>query len=320
MNCMIGLLCNQNKKRLFSKYLRSSEILKQRGINVVIFSIQNVSLGHKTVYGTLVADGKAVSAKTELPSVIINFAVQYAKAHIKKLKRLSETENLTLINPVNSFNQWTILKMLSSCAQTNPYILPYSYVSYENAISDIQKIDDFIIKPRNGSNYNKFIYCKKTSSGFDLYNFSNIARSHLFDIKNAIIPAIRSGKWILINSPKLKTRGGSLLIIRTYLHKNRGEWEVVQKTAISKTEKVCSAYDEINQAALRLALCVTCYIPDLAFCTVDFVVDKDGKPYFLSLGGWQDIVPQKAPHKMLLEHICRSITAYAEKYELMKVI
>ena len=309
---MIGLLCNQSKRRLFSKYLRNSEILRQRGVNVVIFSIQNISLGHKTVYGTLVADGKTAAAKTELPSVIFNFAVQYAKAHIKKLKHLSKAEEITLVNPVNSFNQWAIMEMLSSSPDTKRYILPYTDISYENAVSDIQKIVDFIIKPRNGSNYNKFIYSEKTSSGYDLYNFGSIARSHLFDIKNAIIPAIRSGRWVLITVPKLKTRGGRLLIIRNYLHKHCGEWKVVCKTAISKAEKLCDAYDQINAAALRLAGCVNCFIPDLAFCAIDFVISKDGKPYFLSLGGWQDIVPRKAPHKMLLDYICQSITAYAE--------
>lgn len=310
---MIGILCSQRKERLFVNFLRNSREIEQSGVPVLVFPMPNLNLSDKTVRGTLMSGGKATALKTGLPPLIMNFAVQHTKSHIKRLKNLTEVQNIMVINSVNSFNQWSIMKMLASDPVTNRYILPYAVISRENVLPDIQKRGNFIIKPQYGSNFKKIIYGRKTENGFDLYNAGDILRSHLFDIQSAVLPTIKSGSWILLDSPELVTRHNKMLVVRSYLQRNGGEWKVVLKTVVSQNEQILyKANEEIEAALLRMMSYIHCYIPDLAFCTVDFVLGADGTPYFLNLGGWQELLPRKKQHKILLDILCQSITTYAD--------
>lgn len=313
---MVGFLCNQRKEKYFANYMRNNMDLKNLKISVIVFSMQNINLNDNTVYGSMISDGAVTTLTTALPSLVFNFAVQHSNSNIKKLKQLIEVENLTLINPANSFNQWSIMKMLTSNPKSKQYVLPFVDIPNENAIPDIQKIGNFIIKPQNGSDFKKIIYCRKTDLGFDLYNIGEITYSHLFDIQSAIMPTIRKGKWILLSSPELISYNNKLLIIRNYMHRDcDGTWKVILKTTISQTEQIYKkAYEKIDAALLDMMNDISCFVPDLSFCSVDIVLSSDGTPYFLSLGGWQDIRPGKSQHKILLDILCQSIAVYAEKY------
>lgn len=312
---MIGILCSQRKERLFVNFLQNSREVKQRRVPVLVFSMPNLNLTDKTVYGTLIAEGKAAAAKTGLPSVIMNFAVQHTKSHIKKLKNLAEVQNVTVLNSVNSFNQWSIMKMLASDPVTNRTILPFAVISRESVLPDIQKRGNFILKPQNGSNIKKIIYARKTENGFDVYNAGDILRSHLFDIQGAVLPTVKSGSWIFLDCPELVTHHNRLLIVRSYLQMDRGgEWKVMLKTVVSQNEQnLYKANENTDAALLRMMNYIHCYITDLAFCTVDFVPGADGTPYFLNLGGWQELSPRKRQHKILLDTLCKSITTYADE-------
>ena len=82
------------------------------------------------------------------------------------------------------------------------------------------------------------------------------------------------------------------------------------KTVLSQTEEVYGKTDgKTNEALKRMIEYINNFIPDLAFCTIDFTLDKDGNPYFLSLGGWQGLMQKKAPHKTLVDALCSSLAS-----------
>lgn len=313
---MVGLLCSRGKERRFANYLRKimMPLLKERQIYLFVFSLPNINLVNKTVYGSLISKETVVTLKADIPSVVFNFAVQHKKSDVRKLRELMEVENLDLINPANSFNQWSIMEMLTSDDKTKRYILPYVNISKENINFDFAKAGNFIVKPQNGSSLSDIIYGSKTSSGFDLYNLGGIIYSHLFDVQSAITPTIRTGKWILLTSPELITYKNKLLIIRSYLQKNNdGLWKVVLKTDVSQAEKIYKNSDKkIETSLLKIMSYINCFIPDLHFCTIDFVLSKDGTPYFVNLGGWQYLIPGKTRHKILFDALCQNIMARAE--------
>jgi hypothetical protein len=184
----------------------------------------------------------------------------------------------------------------------------------ENINFDFVRAGNFIVKPQNGSSSSDMIYGSKTSSGFDLYNLGGIIYSHLFDVQSAIFPTIKTGRWILLTSPKLTTYKNKLLIVRSYLQKNNdGFWKVVLKTNVSQTEKIYKNSDKkIDEFLLKTISYINCFITDLHFCTIDFVLSKDGTPYFLNLGGWQYLIPGKTRHKILFDALCQNIMARAE--------
>jgi hypothetical protein len=303
---MIGILCGRNKEKLFIDFVRKSTNLK--ATPVVIFSMPDVNLSERSVYGTVISEDTVKIVKERLPDHIYNFSVQRTKSHIKKLKLMSELENLTIYNPANAFNQWSIMKIITSDSISRRYLLPFATITKGIEVPDSQDSAGFILRPRNGNDHTKFTYCARTKTGFDIYNIGEIAYSHLHDIQSAVIPIVRSGKWIILFCPELMIYKNRLFTARSYLHKKKDGWSVALKTVLSQTEEVYKKNDEKTDAALvRMMEYINYFIPDLAFCTIDFTLDKDGNPYFLGLGGWQDLMPKKALHKTLVEAICSSL-------------
>lgn len=303
---MIGILCGRNKEKLFIDFVRKSAALKTTP--VVVFSMPDVNLSDRSVYGTVIDNGIVKIVKGRLPNHIYNFSVQRTKSHIKKLILMSELENLTLYNPANSFNQWSIMKILNSDPISKQYLLPFATMTKGRDMPDSKNYAGFILRPKNGNDSAKITYCAKTKTGYDIYNIGEIAFSHLHDIQSAVIPIVRSGKWIILFCPELMTYKNRLFTARSYLYKSKENWVVALKTVLSQTEEVYRKTDEKTDAALvQMMTYINCFIPDLAFCTIDFTLDKDGNPYFLGLGGWQDLMPKKTLHKTLVEAICSSL-------------
>ena len=306
---MIGILCSRNKEKLFINFLRKNAALISKATPVIVFSMPDISLSEKSVYGTVITDDTVKIAKTQLPNHIYNFSVQRTKSHIKKMKYLSELENLTIYNPANSFNQWSIMKILVSDPLSRQYLLPFATITKGIDIADFQDSAGFILRPKSGTDNTRITYCSKTKTGYDIYNIGETAFSHLHDIQSAVIPIIRNGKWIILFSPELITYKNRLLTARSYLYKTKdGLWKVALKTVLANSEEVYKKTDDTTDAALlRMIKYINCFIPDLAFCTIDFTLDKDGNPYFLGLGGWQDFMPKNTLYKNLVDVICSSL-------------
>ncbi len=313
---MVGFLCSEKKEKRFVNNLHHNimPFLRDHKMYVVVFTLSDVNLIDKSVYGSVFIDDAVTKLKVNLPPVILNFSEQYAKSDFKKLMDLIEVENFTLINSSNSFNQWTIMKMLSSDTKTKQYIMPFVNITKEERTFDFTKVRNFIVRPLNGTKLSKTIYCRKTYTGFDLYNWGDTIYSHLFNIENAIDPTIRTGKWVLSVSPELITYDNRLFVIRSYLQKNKeGEWKTVLKTEVSKTQHNSKIPNEkIDDSLLQIISCINCFIPDLHFCTIDLVLSKDGLPYFLNLGGWQNLIPEEKQHKILFKALCQNMVAYAD--------
>lgn len=312
---MVGFLCSERREKRFANHLHHTMMpfLKNQQKHIVVFAMSDVNLMDKTVFGHVISEESVAKLKVKLPPVILNFSVQSAKPDFKKLMDLIEAEGFTLINASNTFNQWTIMKMLSSDSKTKRYIMPFVNISKEEITFDFSKVKNFIVRPLNGAKLSKTIYCKKTYTGFDLYNWGGTIYSHLFNIENAIIPTIRSGKWVLSVSPELITYDNNLLVIRSYLQRNKkGEWTVVLKTEMPKTDCENRILDKkVDDSLLKIISYINCFIPDLHFCTIDLVVSKDGLPYFLNLGGWQDLTTEKQ-HKILFKALCQNLMAYSD--------
>jgi hypothetical protein len=306
---MIGILCSRNKEKLFINFLRKNTKLMDKATPVIVFSMPDINLSEKLVYGSLITKDSVKIVKKELPRYIYNFSVQRSKSHIKKMKYMSELENLTIYNPANSFNQWSIMKILTSDPESKQYLLPFATLTKGIDMPDFKDSTGFILRPKSGTDNTRITYCSKIKTGYDIYNIGEIAFSHLHDIQSVILPIIRNGKWLLLSSPELITYKNRLLTARSYLYKsNDGKWNIALKTVLSLSEEGYKKTDEkTDTAILHMIEYISCFNPDLAFCTIDFALDKDGNPYFLGLGGWQDLMPKKALHRTLVDVICSSL-------------
>ncbi len=273
---MIGILCNEKRKRSFARKLHklfrplinANDV--RRGMPLVVFSLQGLNLQQKMVTGWLIAAGKRPSAiRTKLPSIIFNLAVQRSRSEIKTVRGLIEMEDIALINITNHYNQRTIMEMLSSDSSVKRYVLPYAGPDDANHIA----------RPLKGTNLRKVIYGRSMEG--------------------------HHKRVLLLKAPELAVDdSGRLRISRIYAQKNpNADWEV-----LSQADRM------LNRASIRIMNCINRFIPDVFFCFVDFVTDLKGIPYLLGFGGWDNKILSGAKHKDIHAKVCKNMLEYAQAF------
>lgn len=314
---MVGFLCSRKNVRLFARYLQETIKPRNYKIPALIFSISDINLSDRTVKGILVDEDRIAPLRAGIPPLIFNFGLQHAKSSVKKLRNLMEMENVTLINPVNAFDQWSVMKMLTSNLETKQYILPYVDITVEIDRPDFGNIGNFMVRPQHGSNLAKHYFCRKENREFAFYDIGGNTSSASFSIQSKIDDVIKKGNWMLLLCPELTMENNMPLIVRSFLQKSaNGRWKIILKTIASPAAEVNKETGaEIDADLLRIMECINNFIPELAFCCIDFIFTKNGSPYFLGLGGWQNLIFGEAQHKVLFESLCRNISRYAENLE-----
>jgi len=315
MKQMIGILCNRKRERAIARHLHSMLKLIARGneVHVIVFSMPNTNLLQRTVYGSLVSSEEIIPVKAPLPMLIFNFAVQSRKSDIKKLRNLTEIENITLINATNQFNQLQIMEMLLSNNRTKKFVLPYINFSREDAYTSIIENSSFILKPENRPSLSRIIYSKKIDYGFELYGLYGCSSCHKFEIQDTIHSIVHKGKWLNLKTPGLVIYKNKVFIARVYMQRKlNGEWEIVLNTIISHNETVNdNLAKKIDDASLQIINCINCFIPDIGICFIDFVLDMRANPYLLNFGGWDDRLLSKKQNRSVLIKLCKNIMEFA---------
>lgn len=313
---MVGILCSLKKERTITEYLHKlfKPLVKGKNVPVIVFSMPNINLLERTVFGSLISEEKIKPMKTALPMLIFNFAMQYTKSDIKKLRSLIEIEGISLINAANQYNQLSIMEMLISGSKTKNYVLPYMDYDDENIYFRFSGIDNFLLKPEKRADVSRIIYGKQSDFGFELYNRYGSKSCHRLDIESVIHSNLRGKKWLLLKTPDLVAYRNKLFIVRVYMQKRfNGEWDILSKSIISHNEILHEKPGKkIDTASLNIINYINCFIPDLGICFIDFVLDIRTNPYFLSLGGWNSKLLSKKQSKDVLLRLCKNIMEYVE--------
>lgn len=306
---MVGVLCTPQKESAFAaelpEYLQPE--LGKGYCSAAVFTMKNLNLTERTVYGSLLTASGISTGRTALPGVIFNFSVQHAWGDIRKLHALKETPNLKLLNPANFFDQRAMLEMLASRKETTAYVLPFGNIEK----TDVPAYDfsgDFILRPEKGLDAAKMLYGHQTAYGYDLYSGEGGPYSKQYDIRGAVAPLI-GGSSLILHAPELLMDVGTPRLVRGYLRREtNGEWQIALRTVPGQGGRIFRRTGGRADAALfKITRCLSSYMPELVFCTVDLVFDRDSKPYFTGLGGWQNLTPGKRRSRPLLYALGRSM-------------
>lgn len=315
---MIGILCSQKKEKYYTDTFHHlfKSFIKDEQTPVLVFSLTNTNIIEKTVVGNLISDKKIMPLKTALPSLIINFTIFHTKSNMKKYKSLMGMDEITIINSANRFNQWSIMEMLLSNSKTKKFVLPFHSFKSQDVFSNFSSDGNFIIEPLKGTKISKLIYGKQTDSGAELYNHLGKKYYHQLDIGAAISPIVQKGDWILLNTPNLLTYKNRLFVMRSYMQKGfKGNWEILSKVMLPQNERFCEKLDKkMHTALMKTANYISCFITDVNFCYLDFVLDFKGNPYFLNFGGWDNHLLDKSQSMDVKESLIGSILQYAKQY------
>ncbi|MCL2321680.1 MAG: hypothetical protein FWC47_06170 [Oscillospiraceae bacterium] len=201
---MIGILINRRKIDFYSKFFfRILQcVVDPNDKEILLFSIENLNIKNKTIYGNLITVDNINPINTSIPKIIFNFSRENSKIKKRKIRLLAEYENTILINESNTFNQEVISEILASNQDTNVFRLPD-----------------------------------------------------------------------LLKSCKCKN------IITVYMQKNiEGKW-----IPILGTDDLAK---KITESSVMLADYVSNFISRLGFCTISFIIDKEGSLYLISFEGF----------------------------------
>lgn len=270
---MTGVLCGKQKEKRLARAL-ARRMTEGEGNELLVFSLQGLDLTRRAARGTLVTSSGVRPALCPLPAVIANLSAQRVAGGRRLLRALRELPGVTLLNPANTFDQRAVRAMLRSCPKLKRR-LPEAAPGGETQ-------GGLLLRPVRGENLRRVLYLRRPASGG---MSQSDGREHLR------VPPLLAGE-------------NGVLILRSYLCKGAGgRWHVCLRTSEGgpagdgKTGKSLPAARGIPLAVAR---CISRYLPDLAFCTVDLVFGEDGGPYFLGLGGWQGLAACGRPRRSLI--------------------
>lgn len=300
---MTGILSNKSKMQAYSDNLFSllqSVADKKSEPMIFIFTLQDIDFSNKTVYGNLIKKDNMEMCTMPIPDIIFNLSYQQKNSSRKKLKLLSEQDNVILINEANQFSQSMIMEMLASSPQIKPMLLSYKVYHGENNLNDFFQKDGILVLPEKGTGSLKKMWLKSgcQHAGSIFHNQDSYLTGLLQDSK------LHKKKLIIFDVPDLLTYENRPVIITLHLQKSvGGDWEVLNKEHDSIIE-------EIDSSAAYIAKYINCFLPSLAFCTITFVLDKNYTPFFINLRGWDPRLLLGNKHDKLQLDFVKNLLSY----------
>lgn len=315
---MIGILCGFNMENDYAAALLHcmKRIPKSDLMDILLFSASNINVAEHTAFGSMLSNGDIRQTRANIPPLIFNCSLQHRRSDIKKLREITSGEHTVILNAANIFRQDAVMQMLSSDHKTKDWILPYAPYNRQIHPADLNNMKSFILKPENGVNLAKMTYVNRVGPLFHIYNLLGGPYYRVSDLNQGLMPIVRDRHWLLLETPELLTDKNRMIVMRSFLQIGSDQsWEVTLQTCLFQSgaaEKIHAA--SLTPKLLKIAQTVSCYIPDLYLCFVDFVFTPDGTPYFLNFGGWQDCLLGKNHSSPAQERLCKNILEYAKQY------
>lgn len=284
---MIGILCANKTDKKFINQLHSfvKEQRANKDDSIIVFTISDIDFNEKEVKGSLISEEEIKVVQVPIPSVIVNMALQKDNPSVKGRKMLEEIKGVTVINPINRYDQWMIMDMLSASDVTRKYLLPY-YI-YNKKTRDFKPEDEkkYITMPARGSKLSRVIYAEPEDGSDRVGGTQYFKKGHICDYIDA---SLCQKRWIFIEVPELVIKHNHPVVVRVYLQKS-GEklWKVLGKNIYPEIQlDDNNIYKKIEEASQKAVQQINNYLTALGYCFMDFIVDTNGNPYFLHLGGF----------------------------------
>ncbi|WP_163192447.1 hypothetical protein [Clostridium thermarum] len=312
---MIGILSSNDMEGEYAEKLHYlfREVRSEFDKGMIVFTINNIDLRENFAVGTIISEERLRRDKIQLPEVIFNFSLQRDIEGIKARKALEEMDKIKLVNYINKFDQWMIMNIMSACKKTKKYLLPY-YL-YDKAERNFRPKDEikYITMPSRGASLSRVIYAEPDPDTDIIRGTQYFKNGHICDYIDA---SMCQKRWLFIEVPDLILYNNNPVIIRVYVQKNTTKsWRLLTRRIYPqiKLEEELS-YEVVDTAALNIIEELNKFLPSLGHGFIDFILSKEGKPFFLHLGGLdqyffkqeQDVEVYKRFYKNILS-LSRSI-------------
>lgn len=312
----IGILYNlRQQKHMISILKDIQDIAVRRNIRILFFTIDNIDLQERSVTGTMISDHIEYACKTAIPKYIYNTGTQLKLKNKDKIKQLHMVYNVTVINPVNLFNQSVVFDILSSLSSSREFIYPSALFS-PSVINDYLKdadSDSLLLIPEDYRSNESSARIEKVPYGSHNSCIIYIGGSKQTCDEEELFPAINKmlngGKYIMMRGKKTLNWNNAPLEARIFMQKDiTGEWNVTAMMAKSERFSADNTYaepaDGLEKVLLEIApddiettedllskysrnICVYLdfYFPFLGSCTLDYIFAENHRPYLIGVCG-----------------------------------
>lgn len=316
---MIGFLCSENREETVLRVLSTTlkPMLARADEKALFFTLANVNLEEKRIYGTKLENFTAIKGVFPLPSMVVNLSKQRRYADVKKMRALAELPGTRIFNAVNRYNQRAVTSMLMSDSTAAKLILPSEpFRLSANTRKSLRRFPpNFFLRPENSTDRTKILYCRNHDSKIEIFNPQGIS----YEPQNflAYVKTVQGNeKWLLQKAPELLLTKNRFCTARIWAQRlPEGEWSPI----FDSFEKSCVSLQKTTEEKIIVVLqsiaeCIHCYIPTILFCFVDLAFDSNGNPFFLGFGGWQDSIILQKDEPEAKERICRNILAMKQQF------
>lgn len=311
-----GFICPAKKPHVMAELTEAlSAVMSEYPVAVMLFTIEDLDLGAGIVEGKLLTRSGEMQCLASIPPLIYNITLHSKRSSIKTMRGLRKSEVTTVVNPLNFFNQTIIFDILSSLSPAKDCLLPYTQYNVETLKEYLDCNDSVVLLPERGILNNRAIRIRKNLQAQESYayvisfgeiNYQCDERS----VFRAVGNLVRNRKYLLVEDIDPVMLGDSPLEARVFVQKdNENKWQVTEKIAKSEllypgrrsqhtatklhTALIKRVPNNLSQILERLehhsinnSAYLDYYLPDVGSLMFDYLIDAQGNPRLIYVGGW----------------------------------
>lgn len=292
-------------------YILIKKYIKKEDEEFFLFTMRNLDLNNMIVWGSKVNESGMQYCSEKIPSIILNFSVQYKKENINKLRKLHQLEEIKLINETNRFDQSIIFEILSSNNSVKKYLLDYKTISLLSSIN-LNTENSYIFMPIKGADLTKVVHMSLDGLDVLIKNNNNYFEIDNEKLNRKLFKITKVRRGILMTVERDIVSEEALFTVRVYLQRGEsGDWNIVIRRMNFKGRNQAFILNKnLEEAALNIVKCIANYIPSMAAVFIDFFVSNEGTPYFLHFGGWSKMLIDNKNNSTLNKKFSNNLMKY----------
>lgn len=313
----IGFLVDEGKYyeviRVLTEYMSSWCIDKD--MSVFVFTIDDIDLkNHLVCTKSFNIKSKKVQISS-IPSIIYNTSICYNKRDIRKLRYLFDDPSITFVNKVNRYDQDMIYDILTSHSDPLDFLLFHCPFDLDTLNDVVEEWERVFLLPIKSPDLKNMIRINKSSymdvDDYLIYFGKKVWRCKKDQVMNYILEMIQNEKYFITKGIRPLNYQGIKIEARVYLQKVAiDEWHVTH-TIVKNDDMGYDYYfmgknnilneilqelfpngfqniiDKIIVDSISTCLYLEKFLPDLASCYLDFLMDEMGNLFLVYFGGWE---------------------------------
>ncbi len=315
----IGFLVNDDGQQeqiisnILDKYQAAS--LMNKDISISIFTLNNIDLLNRLVYTKKVFPSNQSAGAIKIPSIIYNTSVHYRKNHIRKLRQLFDDPAITFINKVNHYDQEMIYNILASHSKSSDFLLCQYSFDLDTLKYAVQEWEHVFLLPVNKPDFKKMIIITKSSywdpGDYLIFLGEDVWSCEKDQVLNDTLEMMNDDQYFIVRGIYPLNWKEKKIEARVYVQKIKmNEWRVIHMIAkndfmgynhcfIHETHELDAILQEIfpntyqyvidkfKNDSIRSCTHLEKFLPDLASCYLDYLMDEVGNPYLVFFSGWE---------------------------------